>query len=513
MIVVLFILHSHRKTNREVNSDDNNNTMKKMKPIRPSNSSGNLVDNRFYMSDDQDLTRERKGLVKRTKSFWKFGKNSSDSEILEGMALWRHRDLVDVDEQNMLKRNVSRRFENSAARRPSRDKSNDSDRTINAKQMEENERELIENTKVSPEVQRHRMSTNEKPKLSLPRRRESDLKDDDDFENHFEKHNQQHSDDQFYDDGDDGLIMKTVNRKNILQQYSNDSTGPDTESESELISDDPYDCIVVDDQKVKKNSEHFPNVAAIGKKLEKLSKNSKYPPSKGNNVNNNKIYNSIDKNDVNLKNERNNIERVKHFDNENGNIIHYREQRHSFKTFGIEIQNNENGENEIGENDRFYSPNHGKRNNDTNSQDRRRYRTENSEHSNLVSDRRGRSSYETIDSHIEHHDNRHPTNNRRLNADAEKMKYYPERNKRDDLSDEIENKQFLPRTKLTKTNSGNSKKSTYDDEANMMEYDETLQKRIRSPDRGAKFNEKNPNSGNMYGPWYDLWGLDASVRK
>lgn len=446
-------MHS-RRNNREVNSDDNNNTMKKMKPIRPSNSSGNLVENRFYLSDDQDVTRERKGLVKRTKSFWKFGKNGSDSEILEGMALWRHRDLVDLNEKDLLKRNVSRKFDSPAVRRPSRDKSNDSDRTINANQMQDIENESMEKSKTS-EMSRHRMSTSEKPKLSLPPRRESHMKDED-FENHFEKQKGQHSDDQFDDDGDDGLILKTVNRKNILQQYSNDSTGPDTESESELISDDPYDCIVVDDQKMKKNGEHFPNVAAIGKKLEKLSKNSKYPPNKGNNVNNNKIYNSIDKNNVNLKNERNNMERVKHFDNEN-DLIHYRDQRHSFKTFGIEIQNNENGENEIGESDRFYSPNHNKRNNETNSQDRRRYRTENSEHSNLVSDRRGRSSYETIDSHIEHHDNRQPSNNRRLNADMEKLKYYPERSKRDDLSDVMENKQFLPRTKLTKTNSGNSK--------------------------------------------------------
>lgn len=302
----LFALH-RRRTNREVNSDDNNNTMKKMKPIRPSNSSGNLVENRFYLSDDQDLSREKKGLVKRTKSFWKFGKNNSDSEILEGMALWRHRDLVDVDEKELRKRNLSRKFDSPAVRRPSRDKSNDSDRTINAKQMEDDENEMLEKSKA--EMSRHKMSTAEKPKLSLPPRRETDLKDED-FENHFEKHKTQHSDDQFYDDGDDGLILKTVNRKNILQQYSNDSTGPDTESESELISDDPYDCIVVDDQKVKKNGEHFPNVAAIGKKLEKLSKNSKYPPNKGNNVNNNKIYNSIDKNNVNLKNERNNMERV-----------------------------------------------------------------------------------------------------------------------------------------------------------------------------------------------------------
>lgn len=63
--------------------------------IRQSTSFGNLTDeqsmNLLYRTIDQ-----RNGqLVKRTKSFWKFGK--SDDEILEGMALWQHKDLVQTD--------------------------------------------------------------------------------------------------------------------------------------------------------------------------------------------------------------------------------------------------------------------------------------------------------------------------------------------------------------------------------------------------------------------------------
>lgn len=463
------------------------------------------------LSDDQDIPRDRKGLVKRTKSFWKFGKNSSDSEILEGMALWRHRDLVDVDEKKLMNGISERRFDSQQrVRKPSRDKSEDSDKTLNAKQYEdEKELEQQHHREKSQPVEtprRRKMSVAEKQQMSLPPRHETEYKDDDD-EDDFDNQNM---DDQFYDDGDDGLLLRTVNRKNILQQYNNDSTGPDSESESEIISDDPY-CIVVDDQKKVKRREHLSNVAAIGKKLERLSKSTKYDPNQGTNAhnNNNKIYNSLEKN--NLKNERNNMEKKN-----NDNEMHYRERQHSFRTFGREVQNNENGEKETSDSDRFYSPNHNKRTNESNSLEKHRYYADSAEHNNLGSDRRGRSSYETIDSN--HHDSRH-TNNRRSNSESEKtdkLKYYPERSRReiisDELSDVIESKQFLPRTKLTKTNSSNSK-AKYEDDNDLMDYGETLQRRIKSPDHGAVFNEKNPNSGNMYGPWYDLWGLDASVRK
>lgn len=482
--------------------------------MRPSNSSGNLVDNRHLLSDDQDVSRDRKGLVKRTKSFWKFGKNSSDSEILEGMALWRHRDLVDVDEKTLVNELSERKFDRQQrVRKPSRDKSEDSDKTLNAKQYEEERKEaepqrLKERSRPVEVPRRRNMSAVDKQNATLPPRSEMEYRDDDDddFENHFEK--TQNIDDQFYDDGDDGLILRTVNRKNILQQYSNDSTGPDSESESEIISDDPY-CIVVDDQQKVKRRENISSVAAIGKKLERLSKSAKYDPNNGGNVHANKIYNTLEKN--NLKNERNNnIERKN-----NENEMHYREKQHSFKTFGREIQNNENGEKETNDGDRYYSPNPTKRSNETNSLEKRRYYTESSEHNNLESDRRGRASYETIDAN--QHDSRHSNNRRSQESEkTDKLKYYPERSRReinsDELSDVIESKQFLPRTKLTKTNSNNSK-SKYEDDNDLMDYGETLQRRIKSPDHGAVFNEKNPNSGNMYGPWYDLWGLDASVRK
>lgn len=449
--------------------------------VRQSNSHNNLVDNQYYVSED-DGTRERKGIVKRTKSFWKFGKNSSDNEILEGMALWRHRDLVDVEEQKM-----KRGTKINSQERVKRDRSNDSDRTINANQTLNDEetkqepiRKLENSTNVSSKSIRQSASFRENQKLPSPHR-DADFDNEDYYAK--KRSNKPKPDDQFYDDDGDGLMMKTVNRKNILQQYSNDSSGPASETESEITSDDPYDCILVDDQNMNKQ-DHFPNVAEIGKKLEKLSKSSKFSPNNNNTV-------------VTEKNLRNNSDKK----NIPDDIIQYNDKpQHSFKTFGVE-----NGDKERPEGDRYYRENHAKRNNDSQVQEKRRYYTDSNKRNNS-NEIRGRPSYESIDSDVEHHrDNRSIPNNRR--SEAEKLqKYYDSTN--DELSDAVENRQFIPRTKLTKTNSNTSTK-----DVGLMEYGETLQKRLKNPEYGAKYDEKSPHNGNMYGPWYDLWGLDASTRK
>lgn len=428
--------------------------------IKQSNSHGNLVDNRHYMSDDQDATKERKGLVKRTKSFWKFGKNNSDNEILEGMALWRHRDLVDVEDEKVKRNNKFNSQER--VKRPSRDRSNDSDRTINANQNQDNEQKKnIENV---------RQSFREAPRQL----------ENGDYGYH-KRNNRQKIDDQFYDDDGDGLMMKTVNRKNILQQYNNDSSVDGSDSESEITSDDPYDCILVDDQNMNKQENHFPNVVEIGKKLEKLSKSSKFSPNNGN------IRNSVVE-----KNLRNSSDKKLHSELPSDDIIQYNEKRHSFKTFGVESPEPDKDR----ENDRYY---HNKRNNETNVQEKRRYYADSTKRNNS----KNRPSYESIDSDMD---------NRRNNRESEKrdkMKYYDSTN--DELSDAAENRQFIPRTKLSKTNSNNS--GSKHEDVSLMEYGETLQKRLKNPEYGAKYDEKSPHNGNMYGPWYDLWGLDASSRK
>lgn len=72
-----------------MNYNSNNNSSHNN--IRQSSSYGNLAD-----ESDMDFlyrTTDRKNgnIIKRTKSFWKFGKSD---DILEGMSLWKHRDLV-----------------------------------------------------------------------------------------------------------------------------------------------------------------------------------------------------------------------------------------------------------------------------------------------------------------------------------------------------------------------------------------------------------------------------------
>ncbi len=45
----------------------------------------------------------------------------------------------------------------------------------------------------------------------------------------------------------------------------------------------------------------------------------------------------------------------------------------------------------------------------------------------------------------------------------------------------------------------------------LVEYGKTLQSRLRAPDRGSRFDRLSITTGNLCGPWYDMWGADASV--
>ncbi|KAK4876867.1 hypothetical protein RN001_009373 [Aquatica leii] len=456
---------------------DNNNNTKKLPATQPP-----LDDTRNYLSDDQSInwrTDEKKGFVKRTKSFWKFGKSGSDNEVLEGMALWKHRDLVDIDEKKKKRATIDRRTIQKREKLENANKPNI--KRYDNKVRQQNRKEFIENQK-----------------LSLPRQ-ESQINVNENFENQFDKRKIDNN--QFYDH-EDGLILRTVNRKNILQQY-NDDTGSDTDSETEVTSDDPYDCIVVDDQtqKIKRNGESFPNVAAIGKKLEKLSKSSKYSPDKQKNVNGNAIKSAtMERSDtIKSRNEKNKIDNRSNT-LEHSDIIKYRKERRSFKTFGVETQNDENGEKELNENDRFYK----QRNNENNS----RYYIKNNELDNVEQERRLRSSYESINSDTDQHEIRNNVSGaKRVNADSEnreKLKYYNERNRdtsADEFSDAVESRQFLPRTKLTKTNSNGSNLNA---ELGLMNYGESLKRRLKGTEHGSKYNEKSPRSGNTYGPWYPI---------
>ncbi|XP_030749278.1 uncharacterized protein LOC115877282 [Sitophilus oryzae] len=428
-----------RRSRRDIQGDTNNNTLlhpKSPHTPRPkhklSNSHGDLVENRYYASDNPDVSKVK---VKRTKSFWKFGKSGSD-DILEGMALWKHRDLVDLDEKN----NKAKAPSQQRVRRVSRDQSNDSDRTINNK-----------DNGIVQEKQQKAPKTPKSSRQKLSLQQHSNIEMDEDI--YGETPQNSNFMDQFYDDDGDGLMMRTVNRKNILRQYSDDISVAESDFASDMTSDDPY-SIVVDDQKLRKGDTHFPNVAEIGKKLEKLSKTSKYSPTKNGEVINNK---EREKNDRNTRQTRSREKEIM-----------------EFKTFGLGVDNDNTKQTE-----EYYS------------ESTKKERKPKPRHENRTNDK------EVME------------RNRINNEKREKRsKHYESTN--DELSDVGDNRQFLPRTKLTKTN---SKGSNYEQDISLMEYGETLQRRLKNSEFNSKYDEKSALNGNMYGPWYDLWGLDSSARK
>lgn len=402
---------------------------------------------------------EKRGIIKRTKSFWKFGK-STENEILEGMALWKHRDLVDVQreiaknkpktkahpQQNALPQNALPQNalpQNGTMDRTDRhsgsEKSNDSDRTLqNAKpsesmyieksEMKSNENNQVEET---PIVKKKTIEGGQKTT-------------DSDFENEFIDGNAD-TGDNFFDD--DGLMLrvKTVNRKNILQQYNNDdeimSESENNDSDSVVSSDDPYDCIVVDDHTAttndqKKNAKKqtdskskskkpINKVAEIGKKLEKFAKSTKYSQKE------NQIRKSSDVN----------IERRRSLPRSSRKMSEQRE--HTFRTFG--------------------------------------------------------------------HDEKRRSMQEPSKREREREKRYDQNTSENIYGEgqQTENRQIIPRTKLVKSNSVGTATHESDDNG-LMEYGQSLQKRLKHPD--TKYQEISPETGNMYGPWYDLWGMDSSVK-
>ncbi|KZC05601.1 Brain-specific angiogenesis inhibitor 1-associated protein 2, partial [Dufourea novaeangliae] len=82
-------------------NDTNNNTLKddNRKPLLPRQTTavGHLIQTGRAFEVDSKSPK----LVKRTKSFWRFRR---DSDVLEGMALWQHRSLVDIPK--MVKKEV-----------------------------------------------------------------------------------------------------------------------------------------------------------------------------------------------------------------------------------------------------------------------------------------------------------------------------------------------------------------------------------------------------------------------
>ncbi|XP_023313731.1 uncharacterized protein LOC106653300 [Trichogramma pretiosum] len=89
------ILQRHGYPRNSRNDSNNNSLMKERKPLAPRQSS--TMSSTMSVPASQLLRNfefdNSPKLVKRTKSFWRFRR---DSDVLEGMALWQHRSLVDI---------------------------------------------------------------------------------------------------------------------------------------------------------------------------------------------------------------------------------------------------------------------------------------------------------------------------------------------------------------------------------------------------------------------------------
>ncbi|XP_039753941.1 uncharacterized protein LOC120629175 isoform X2 [Pararge aegeria] len=249
--------------------------------------------NNGYLTDDQQLLLRNmldmdkdSQKIKRTKSFWKFGRTTSE-EIMEGMSLWQHRDIVDTVPEYKKKLFVKLKKElRPAPDVPESKKQNGQDKsptaenvpvrpqeTIDRKDIKVNNgmrqarslgsiqhEERAEKEKKGQMNYHHNQMINkksfseksiaeEKQDEFIPRNesRHSDLTNSSTIKTNFEN--------SFYnDENGDGFVMKTVKRREILQRYDNESN---SDNNSVASSTDPYDCIIVDDHMTPKNQQEL----------------------------------------------------------------------------------------------------------------------------------------------------------------------------------------------------------------------------------------------------------------
>ncbi|XP_013199742.1 uncharacterized protein LOC106142506 [Amyelois transitella] len=252
---------------------------------KPTNVNGYLTDDqqlmlRNMLDMDQDSQK-----VKRTKSFWKFGRTTSE-EIMEGMSLWQHRDIVDTHPEFKKKLFVKLKKELRPApdipdttkqASPEKIIQNDNKQTrpketIDRKELKmsngirqakslgsiQNGEQIEKERKTDHYRQNQAMKkksiseksiAEEKNEEFIPRNesRHSDLTNTSTIKTNFEN--------SFYnDENGDGFVMKTVKRREILQRYDNDST---SDGNSVASSTDPYDCIIVDDHMTSKKQQEL----------------------------------------------------------------------------------------------------------------------------------------------------------------------------------------------------------------------------------------------------------------
>ncbi|XP_026469300.1 uncharacterized protein LOC113373210 isoform X2 [Ctenocephalides felis] len=282
--------------------------------IRQSSSYGNLFDQRAtstmpsgHRSLDQvnNGTIGRRSSVKRTRSFWRFGR--SDTGILEGMALWKHRDLVDITSNTNANKDT---MPNGALDGDAENNNPAPKRDVNSNEMDNqklNGEHMIQNgtkhnfqnnyggntkhysgsngpflkSDIDNRISKHEQEVME-CRISSKRSQQMDddeetitatlmMNDSKDNEISNSSNALNNLDNHFYDDDSDGLLLKTVKRKEILKQYNHS-----TESDTDSTTSDPYDCIVVDD--------HLAASPRDIKKMQQAQQLAKYREHKDENI-------------------------------------------------------------------------------------------------------------------------------------------------------------------------------------------------------------------------------------
>ncbi|XP_068631579.1 uncharacterized protein IRSp53 isoform X2 [Battus philenor] len=255
---------------------------------KPTNNNGYLTDDQqLLLRNMLDMDKDSQK-VKRTKSFWKFGRTTSE-EIMEGMSLWQHRDIVDTVPEYKKKLFVKLKKELRPAPdipeprkpvnidkpvSPENTQSRPQDRTtidrkdvkitsglrqaksLGSIQTEEPVDKIKKDSENNLQSQPiNKKSTSEKTIVDEKHddftfrneSRHSDLTNTSTIKTNFEN--------SFYnDENGDGFVMKTVKRREILQRYDNDSS---SDVNSVASSTDPYDCIIVDDHMTSKKQQEL----------------------------------------------------------------------------------------------------------------------------------------------------------------------------------------------------------------------------------------------------------------
>lgn len=293
--------------------------------LKRSYQSQNTSTPKNYSKEDDAIdyqTTDRKGnIIKRTKSFWKFGKSD---DILAGMSMWKHRDLVQVEKERLeraeretLQNNIKNREQSEEydemkkvspekqikgtelilhSSMPHENQQNDEDENIYDIHQTRQTTNIItsshtmKSTKSNNNNNNNNNNTNNKNKkpqeMYNNKYHESRVEQKDYrkrqqmyYENNLNnpKHQSHHTnmdDKSSMDDDNEDAETLTMHNNNFFDDESveemvmktvkrheilkqYDSSGTDTERNSS--SSDPYDCIVVDDHLVRKgrNNRHL----------------------------------------------------------------------------------------------------------------------------------------------------------------------------------------------------------------------------------------------------------------